>query len=164
MCIPWGETRTLLYHCVIVSWLFLLCFCIPSPLWLASIWICPLELREGLGGWSLFPANRKWETQKGFVPRRAPARVLLGFKDTLQKVCIINRELAGCPFSLQYCRHLLEVMHLSKSKDNLWVKPECIHNWGHSKINPMSRGKDKSQEVRKMTQMFSGISGHVFLS
>ena len=30
MCISWGQTRTLLYYCTIASWLFFLCFCIPS--------------------------------------------------------------------------------------------------------------------------------------
>ena len=30
-------------------WLFLLCYCIPSLLWLAAVWICPSELREGQG-------------------------------------------------------------------------------------------------------------------
>ena len=51
LCIPWGGTRTLPQGCAIVSWLFLLCFCIPSLPWLATVWKCPLELREGLGGW-----------------------------------------------------------------------------------------------------------------
>ena len=32
-------------------WLFLLCFWIPSPPWLAIVWIHPLELRKGPGGW-----------------------------------------------------------------------------------------------------------------
>ena len=64
----------------IVSWLLLLCFCIPSLPWLATVWICPLELREGLGGWSLFPTNKKWGTQRGYVPRRAPQRFQLGFR------------------------------------------------------------------------------------
>ena len=30
MYIHWRGTRTLLYHCTIVSWLFFLCFCISS--------------------------------------------------------------------------------------------------------------------------------------
>ena len=29
---------------------------------LSSSWICPLELREALGGWSLFPTNKEQET------------------------------------------------------------------------------------------------------
>ena len=51
MYIPWGGTRTLPQGCTIFSWLLLLCFCIPSLLWLAAVWICLLELREGQGGW-----------------------------------------------------------------------------------------------------------------
>ena len=57
---------------LLFSWLLFLCFCIPLLPWLATVWICPLGLREGLGGWSLFPINKKWGTQKGLGPRRAP--------------------------------------------------------------------------------------------
>ena len=52
MCIPWGGTRTLLQGCSAVSWLFLPCLCIPSLPWLATVWTCPLGLREGQGGWT----------------------------------------------------------------------------------------------------------------
>ena len=65
----WGI-RTLPLDCTIVSRLFLPCFCIPPLPWLGTVWICPLELREGLGHWSLFPADKKWGTRKGFVPER----------------------------------------------------------------------------------------------
>ena len=35
------------------------CFCIPSLSWLATVWICPLKLREDQGGWmSLQIRNR----------------------------------------------------------------------------------------------------------
>ena len=66
MYIPWGGTRTLIYSCTIVSWLFFFCFCIPSLPWLVTAWICPLELREGLGDWNLFSTNNKWGTWKCF--------------------------------------------------------------------------------------------------
>ena len=46
-----GGTRTLPQGCTVVSWLFLSCLCIPSLLWLATVWTCPWELREGHGGW-----------------------------------------------------------------------------------------------------------------
>ena len=37
--------------------------------WSASVWIYPLELREGQEAeWSLFPTNKKQETRKEFVP------------------------------------------------------------------------------------------------
>ena len=79
MCVPWGGTRTLPQGCTIVSWLFLPCFCMPSLPWLATVWTCPLELREGHGGWSLFLTNKKWGTQKDFCAQE-PHKVLLGFK------------------------------------------------------------------------------------
>ena len=68
-----GGTRTLPQGCTIVSWLFLLCFCIPSLPWLATVWICPLELREGQGVW-MKPICYKQETGmwKGFVSGRDP--------------------------------------------------------------------------------------------
>ena len=79
--IPWGGTRTLPRGCTIVSWLLLPCFCIPSLPWLATVWICPLELREGQGGW-MKPISYKQEAgdteRKAFVPG-GPHRVLLGF-------------------------------------------------------------------------------------
>ena len=61
MYIPWGGTRTLPHGCTIVSWLLLLCFCVPSLPWKATVWICPLELREGQGGW-MKPISYKLET------------------------------------------------------------------------------------------------------
>ena len=78
LCIPWGGTRTLPQGCSIVSWLLLPYLLIPSLPWLATVWICPLELREGQGGWSLFPTNKKQETQKGFRAQEGH-KVLLGF-------------------------------------------------------------------------------------
>ena len=68
MYILWRGTGTLSHCCIIMSWLLLLCFSIPSFSWLAAIWIRPLVLREVLGGWNLFPTNKKWGTQKRFVP------------------------------------------------------------------------------------------------
>lgn len=47
MFLPWWRTKILLYHHTIVSW-FLLCFFSLSLFWLATAWICVLELREGL--------------------------------------------------------------------------------------------------------------------
>ena len=78
MCIPWGGTRTLPQGCAIVSWLLLPCLCIPSLPWLATVWICPLELRKCHGGWSLFPTSKEWGTQKGFRAQEIH-RVLLDF-------------------------------------------------------------------------------------
>ena len=78
MYIPWEGTRILLYRGTTVSWLLLLCFCIPSLPWLATVWICPLELREGLGGCSPFPTNKKRGLGKDLY-HGEPHRVLLGF-------------------------------------------------------------------------------------
>ena len=45
--IPWG-TRARPQGCTAASWLLLL-LCLLSLPWLAAVWICPLEFREGLG-------------------------------------------------------------------------------------------------------------------
>ena len=48
------------------------------PLFLHSLtplirnWICPLELREGLGGWNLFPTSKIWGIEKGFYTWENP--------------------------------------------------------------------------------------------
>ena len=49
-----------------------------SPLSLAIVWIHPLELREGHGGCSLLPTDKKQMTQKGFQAQE-PHRILFGF-------------------------------------------------------------------------------------
>lgn len=69
--ILWGRARTLLHlH---------FCFLTPPLLFLHSLsllisncWTCPSELREGIGGRSLFPKNMIWWTQKDFCTLRAP--------------------------------------------------------------------------------------------
>ena len=33
--------------------------------------MCPLELRVGHRGWSLFPTNKKWEHRKAIMPGKA---------------------------------------------------------------------------------------------
>ena len=48
------------------------------PFLVATVQICPLGLREGHGGWSLFPKDKERGTQKGFHAQE-PQRVLLGF-------------------------------------------------------------------------------------
>ena len=60
---------TLLQGFTIVSWLLLLCLCIPSLPWLATVKSAILELRKGHGGGSLFLTNKKWETWKASIPR-----------------------------------------------------------------------------------------------
>ena len=51
MCISWGGPRTVPQSCAIVAWLFLPGLRIPFLPWSATVWICPLDLREGPGGW-----------------------------------------------------------------------------------------------------------------
>ena len=71
------------FHCYnIISWGLHLSL----TYWLASLWICPLELREGLGGWSLFffkkAKKKKKEKKRGqrkYLYQGGPHRLLLGF-------------------------------------------------------------------------------------
>ena len=77
LCIPWAEPRP----CLKATLLSLGCSsqdCIPSLLWLATVGICPWELREGHGGWSLFPTSKGGQG-KASMPRSSH-RVLFGFR------------------------------------------------------------------------------------
>lgn len=47
---PWGGSRTLPQGCSTI-WFLLLYFCIPSLPWLITLWIWPVELREGQQSW-----------------------------------------------------------------------------------------------------------------
>ena len=63
------QNQDLPQDCTIVSWLLLLCLCIPSLPWLATIWVCHLGLREGHGVRSLFPIKtRNRGHRKASVP------------------------------------------------------------------------------------------------
>ena len=44
----------------------------PLPPWLATVWTCPLELREGPRGWSLFPTNQKLADTERLLCQGAP--------------------------------------------------------------------------------------------
>ena len=95
------------------------CLCIPSLPWLATVWTCPLECGAGLGGWSLFPTNKKQGTQKGFHAQE-PHGVLLGFsvyqtcvlflgQDTLEHIHTLTeiplkRKRWWCRIEEKYCR------------------------------------------------------------
>ena len=54
--LKWLSTHT----CTLVS-------ASPAP-WLATIWICPLGLKEGHGSWSLFPTNKNRGTKRLLCP------------------------------------------------------------------------------------------------
>ena len=56
---PLKRNQHLAPCCMIVSWLPFLCFSVLTLAYLLIVWICPLELREGLGGWNLSPLNKK---------------------------------------------------------------------------------------------------------
>ena len=52
VCVPWGGNQDLSQGWIIVSWLLLPYLCSPSLPWLAPVWTCSLELREGPGRWT----------------------------------------------------------------------------------------------------------------
>ena len=91
MYIPWGGTRTLAYHCPIVSWLPFLFLCIPSFFWSTIIWICPLELKQGLGGRNFSPTNKKWGTWKGIYK----GKVLWGLAGSIPSFLCYSSILTG---------------------------------------------------------------------
>ena len=55
------------------------CFCIPSLPWLAIVWIHPLELREGQGGWMKPISYRQEMENTEQISTPEPHRVLLSF-------------------------------------------------------------------------------------
>ena len=89
---PLRQTRTLPGACTIVSSLLLSCLCIPSLLWLATVWICPLELREGQGG----------QTEKLLCPGtpQGPARFHFHSPITVDKDIDSGMLLKDSPFDL----------------------------------------------------------------
>ena len=79
--ISWGWTRTLPWGCTIVFLTASPYFSLsPLPLsWQVSVWICPLEMKEGQEGWCcLFSTSKKQGTGKGFI-LGGPHRVVLSF-------------------------------------------------------------------------------------
>ena len=93
MHIPLEGTRTLLYLFTTISWLLLLCFCIPSLFWLATIWICPFGLpwwlrrvclqcgRPRFDSWvGKIPWRRKWQSTPVLLPGKSHGqRSLVGY-------------------------------------------------------------------------------------
>ena len=76
--IPWGGSRTLHGGFAFVSWLFLPCLYIPSLPWLVTIWICPLELMEGQGGW-MQPVSYKQgmeDTERIYIQEKSTGSLL----------------------------------------------------------------------------------------
>ena len=75
MCIPWGGTSPIPRR--LSCFLGALCLCVPSLTWLAAIWTCSLELREGCWGWKLFPTHKKLGTKR--LLAWEPQSILLSF-------------------------------------------------------------------------------------
>ena len=64
-----AEPRTLPQSCTIISWWLAppLSLHPPPLLWLATVWICFMGLREGLGDWTVFPKTRIKKTLQLFL-------------------------------------------------------------------------------------------------
>ena len=87
----WGGTRTMLYCCTIVSWLLFPCVSISSLPRIITLWICPLELRESLGGWSYFPTNKELGIWRSFCTREgATVYCLVSVFLTLFFLCFLS--------------------------------------------------------------------------
>ena len=74
MCVLWGDTKTLPQVCTIVSWLLL-----PSLPGLATVQMCPFELRESHWGWTErlpFPGAPTWSCMVSLVGLCTPAWAL----------------------------------------------------------------------------------------
>ena len=76
--ISWVEIRTLPQGCTII-WLLLLCFCIPSLPWSAIVWICPLGLRKGQGGWMKSTSYKQEMENIERIHTPESQRILLSF-------------------------------------------------------------------------------------
>ena len=81
LCVSGGRNRTLPQGCAVVSWLCFLCLWISSLPWLATVWICSLGHREGLGGWGLFPTNKEWEHRNASTPGRPTGSCLVSLPE-----------------------------------------------------------------------------------
>ena len=95
LCVPWGGTRTLPQGCTIASWLFLLWFFTLSLPWSATVYICPLELKEGLGGRNFSSYKQKTGDTEGFLSLGGPHRVLLGFTSVCGYVNLMLGNFSG---------------------------------------------------------------------
>ena len=75
---PLRQNQDPTQGCTNDYWLLLQCLCISSIPWSITVQICPLELMEGHGSWSLFPTNKKWDTERLLCPG-APEGLLFQF-------------------------------------------------------------------------------------
>ena len=77
LCLLWGRTRMLPEGCSIFFLAAPPLSLDPLPSLISNCLNLPLELRDCRGGWSLFPTNKIWKTQKSFCvgAPQSPARV-----------------------------------------------------------------------------------------
>ena len=171
MYMPWGGTRTLLYDLTISSWLLLLCFSIPSLLWLLTNCLNLLFGTQGRPrGLKPFPTNEKWQDggwQGGAIvaaPLTPPHRVLLGhIPSALTSVALKGR---WYPFGHKDCTrnnpqsllaslfwrlvcHLVQSLCFSKLRDK---KDHFVQ----SSINSKKK-KERKKERKKETTRASRI-------
>ena len=103
MYILWGGGTRTLPHSSLFELLF--SSSIPSLPWLATVWICPLELREGQGGW------------------RKPIFYKQEMGDT-EKICIQEHPTGSCSVSISLppffdTSHYLREQVLDKKENNV---------------------------------------------
>lgn len=88
--IPWGvyQNTPRLHYCFLTAFPL---FLHSLPSFNQKLWFCPLESRETIGVWSLFPKNEKWVPQKAFSIHNLeePHRVLFGFTPKFWSECIM---------------------------------------------------------------------------
>ena len=109
LCITWGGTRTRPQDCSIVSWLLLPCLYTPSLPWLATVWTCPLELKEDHGGWI--------ESLSCPGSPRGPAQFQYYF-------CEVQWVPYKWTFKLQTFKHVNMYLHVQSGK--AWVKSHLV--------------------------------------
>ena len=164
---PLRQNQDVPQGCTIVSRLPLPCLCIPSLPWLATVWICPLELREGHGGWSLFPTNKKWGTRTGFHAQE-PHRVLLGFipsREPLSNVKIFYKcrfPLVKGNLSVFRVSPVSAVFQKSQVKMILMLESHVL-GWHILLCINSQKGGTLGGTKGSMVQQFWNTAGQIFL-
>ena len=113
--------------CTIISWCLLPCFCITFLPWLVNVWICPLELREGQGGW-MKPISYKQEMRDmiRICAREAPQNPAC-----LRAKCFIRQCYQTKLGSAHLCPVKLNYWHGWNRKE--WGKSQILKEWHSSR-------------------------------
>ena len=114
--ISWVEIRTLPQGCTII-WLPLLCFCIPSVPWSAIVWICPLGLRKGQGGWMKSTSYKQEMENIERIHTPESQRILLSFNSGNWATMTL---ITSCQNGAQGCLSLAN-RHWIRSIPEFWV-------------------------------------------